>query len=97
MQAAYITIENSSTDAPNQDSGCSSENKKFSNFCLKIIKEEVQHCSTPTPDIVILESSLKPEANRGEVDEKVEVQAASSSFLHGFYLFKFFHLFMKLF
>ncbi|CBI29803.3 unnamed protein product, partial [Vitis vinifera] len=72
VKAANITIENSGTDTSNQESGCSSENKKFSNSCFKITKEEVQHSSTPTPDIVILESSLKPEGNRGEVDEKAE-------------------------
>ncbi|KAJ9695903.1 hypothetical protein PVL29_011061 [Vitis rotundifolia] len=72
VKAANITIENSGTDTSNQESGCSSENKKFSYSCFKIIKEEVQHSSTPAPDIVILESSLKPEGNRGEVDEKAE-------------------------
>lgn len=107
MQAAHSTIENSSMNTPSQDSWCSSENMKFSNFCskivkeeiqhsstptpncLKIVKEEVQHSSTPTPNIVILESSLKPQGSMGEVDEKVKVQAASSSFLHFFDLFEY--------
>lgn len=96
VQAANITIENSGTDTSNQESGCSSENKKFSNSCFKITKEEVQHSSTPTPDIVILESSLKPEGNRGEVDEKAEVESAFSSFPHCFDFIEVFNLYMKL-
>lgn len=75
-----MSIEKSCADTSGRGSGCSSENKKFSNSCLKIFKEEVQHVSTSTPAIIILESSLKPEGNRGEVDDRVEVEATVSSF-----------------